>query len=56
MITRAGTYLLSRSPFPGDWKGCRDACIDPDWLLVYRVQGNKPHLALTGSHANLFKQ
>ena len=59
------TLLIEQSPLPaayldhplrGDWKGYRDAHIEPDWLLLYRVQGNELHLARTGSHADLFKQ
>ena len=38
----------------GDWKGYRDAHIEPDWLLIYRVAADEIHLARTGSHADLF--
>lgn len=41
-------------PLKGDWKGYRDAHIEPDWLLIYRVAGDELHLARTGSHADLF--
>jgi mRNA interferase YafQ len=39
------TLLIEQSPLPaayldhplrGDWKGYRDAHIEPDWLLLYR--------------------
>ncbi len=38
----------------GDWKGCRECHIAPDWLLIYRVQENKLQLVRTSSHADLF--
>lgn len=42
-------------PLRGNWKGYRDAHIEPDWLLLYRVQDDELQLARTGSHANLFQ-
>lgn len=39
----------------GDWKGCREVHIEPDWLLIYRVKGDELHLVRTGSHSSLFK-
>jgi mRNA interferase YafQ len=38
----------------GEWKGYRDCHISPDWLLIYRVEGNKLYLARTGSHSEMF--
>ena len=26
-------------PLKGDWKDCRDLHIEPDWLLIYRING-----------------
>jgi mRNA interferase YafQ len=43
-------------PLKGNWKGYRDAHIEPDWLLIYRVAGDEIHLARTGSHADLFNE
>ena len=37
------------------WEGYREAHIEPDWLLIYRVAGTELRLARTGSHADLFK-
>ena len=41
-------------PLRGDWSGFRDLHIEPDWLLLYRVQGDELQLARTGTHADLF--
>lgn len=41
-------------PIKGPWKGYRDAHIEPDWLLIYRIAGDDLHLARTGTHAELF--
>ena len=43
-------------PLRRTWKGHREAHIEPDWLLIYRVGGNELHLVRTGSHADLFKE
>jgi mRNA interferase YafQ len=42
-------------PLKGDWRGYRDAHVEPDWLLIYRVAGDELQLARTGSHSDLFK-
>lgn len=41
----------------GDYKGCRECHITPDWLLIYRIEENMLILGLTrtGSHSDLFK-
>ena len=38
----------------GEWKGWRECHIQPDWLLIYRSNGNEILLARTGTHADLF--
>jgi mRNA interferase YafQ len=43
-------------PLKGNWKGYRDAHIEPDWLLIYRVAGDELHLVRTGSHSDLFDE
>lgn len=43
-------------PLRGNWKGYRDAHIEPDWLLLYRVAGGELQLARTGTHADLFQE
>ncbi len=43
-------------PLKGDWKAFRDAHIEPDWLLIYRVVGDELQLARTGSHSDLFNE
>ncbi|MGX9146099.1 type II toxin-antitoxin system YafQ family toxin [Mesorhizobium sp. 128a] len=43
-------------PLKGDWKGYRDAHLEPDWLLIYRVAGDELQLARTGSHSDLFNE
>lgn len=43
-------------PLKGEWAGWRDAHIEPDWLLIYRVAGDELNLARTGTHADLFDE
>ncbi len=40
----------------GDYKGFRECHIEPDWLLVYRIDEDVLELFLfrTGSHSDLF--
>lgn len=56
--------LIEQQPLPdkygdhalkGDWNSYRDAHIEPDWLLIYRVVDDELRLARTGSHSDLFK-
>ncbi len=39
----------------GILKDCRECYIEPDWLLIYRIEGSELCLVLTGSHADLFE-
>lgn len=41
----------------GDYKGCRECHIEPDWLLVYEIIGDVLVLILyrLGSHSDLFE-
>jgi len=38
----------------GDWKHHRDCHIEPDWLLIYKIDGDDLYLVRTGTHADLF--
>jgi mRNA interferase YafQ len=40
----------------GPLKGSRDCHIEPDWLLIYRTDGESLFLERTGSHSDLFKK
>ena len=37
-------------------KGYREAHIELNWLLIYRVEGDELNLVRTGSHSDLFKE
>jgi mRNA interferase YafQ len=41
-------------PLSSDWQHYRDSHIEPDWLLIYKVDGNDLYLVRTGTHADLF--
>jgi mRNA interferase YafQ len=43
-------------PLSGNWKDHMECHIEPDWLLIYRidVRYNELILVRTGSHAELF--
>ncbi len=40
----------------GNYKGCRECHITPDWLLIYEVSNNELilYLTRTGTHSDLF--
>ena len=48
---RTGDHQLS-----GDYAGCRECHITPDWLLIYEVDGDELIYIYTrtGSHSDLF--
>lgn len=55
--------LLIPAPLPpanrdhalsGDWINHQECHIQPDWLLIYRVEGKELVLYRTGSHSDLF--
>ena len=39
----------------GNYVGTRECHLEPDWLLIYRIEGQDLFLIRTGSHAELFK-
>ena len=45
-------------PLEGNKAGCRDCHIEPDWVLIYRVniKEGKLYLLRTGSHSEVFKE
>jgi mRNA interferase YafQ len=52
-----GTALPSRyqdHPLAGEWKSFRDCHIEPDWLLIYKIDGDDLRLVRTGTHSDLF--
>jgi mRNA interferase YafQ len=57
VLLAEGTKLPSSykdHPLGGDWNHYRDSHIEPDWLLLYRVDGNDLYLVRTGTHTDLF--
>ena len=57
--------LAKREPLPskykdhaltGEYRGCRECHITPDWLLIYQIHDEELILILTrtGSHSDLF--
>lgn len=41
-------------PLGNNWKGCRELHIEPDWLLIYKIENQALWLLRTGSHSELF--
>jgi mRNA interferase YafQ len=42
-------------PLQGDYKGYHECHIEPDWLLIYKVEGDSIYFVRTGTHSDLFK-
>ena len=38
----------------GDWTGCRECHVEPDWLLIYEADDDEIRFLATGSHSDLF--
>jgi mRNA interferase YafQ len=41
-------------PLGGEWKHYRDCHLEPDWLLIYKIDGGDLYLVRTGTHSDLF--
>ena len=41
-------------PLKGGWSGFRDAHIEPDWLLVYKITDDIVRFERAGRHTDLF--
>ena len=43
-------------PLAGNYSGFRDCHIEPDWIMIYRIENNQLQLLLarTGTHSDLF--
>lgn len=59
------TLLLTGEPLPaayqdhplkGRWRSFRDTHIEPDWLVIYKIDGDVVRFERTGRHADLFKE
>ncbi len=56
--------LASDAPIPercsphklkGNYFGFWECHVEPDWLLIYKIEGEFIELAATGTHADLFR-
>ena len=47
---------LNDHPLKGEWKPNRDQHIEPDWLLIYCVEGETIRFERTGTHSDLFSK
>lgn len=65
LLTRVLKLLAAGEPLPeknrdhaltGDFRGCRECHIAPDWLLIYEVEEETLilYLTRTGTHSDLF--
>jgi mRNA interferase YafQ len=43
-------------PLRGEWAGHRECHLDPDWLLIYRIEGDEITFERMGTHADLFDE
>lgn len=47
---------LDYRPLKGEWTPSRDLHIEPDWVLIYSVDGEVVYFERTGTHSDLFGQ
>jgi mRNA interferase YafQ len=45
---------LADHPLKGEWKPSRDLHIEPDWILIYSIEGGAVRFERTGTHSDLF--
>jgi len=39
----------------GEWNHYRECHIEPDWLLIYKIEGDELYLVRTGTHSDVFR-
>lgn len=39
----------------GNYKNCRECHLEPDWLLIYHIEGEEIRFIRTGTHSDLFQ-
>ena len=57
LLLAAGSPLPSRykdHSLGGNWSHHRDCHIEPDWLLIYKIDGDDLYLVRTGTHSDIF--
>lgn len=65
LLTEVIKKLADDEPLPernrdhaltGDYAGCRECHVTPDWLLIYEIDGGALilYLTRTGTHSDLF--
>lgn len=45
---------LGDHPLKSEWKPSRDLHIEPDWILIYCLEGDALRFERTGTHSDLF--
>lgn len=43
-------------PLKGEWLGHRECHLEPDWLFIYRIDGDEITFERTGTHSDLFDE
>jgi mRNA interferase YafQ len=57
LVLAEGSPLPARyrdHPLAGEWKHHRDCHLEPDWLLIYKIDDEDLYLVRTGTHSDLF--
>ncbi|WDB54693.1 type II toxin-antitoxin system mRNA interferase toxin, RelE/StbE family (plasmid) [Escherichia albertii] len=47
-------FVYKSHPLQGSFKGYRDAHIEPNWLLIYKITDDLLQFERTGTHTDLF--
>ncbi len=64
-LRRLMLLLIEDKPIPpeykdhglkGNWSHHRDSHLEPDWLLIYKIDGEDLYFVRTGTHADIFRQ
>ncbi|MBP7710094.1 MAG: type II toxin-antitoxin system YafQ family toxin [Rickettsiales bacterium] len=64
-LQEAASFLLRGEILPekykdhklqGNFEGCRECHLEPDWLLIYRTLKTEILFERTGTHSDLFKK
>ncbi|WP_455476590.1 type II toxin-antitoxin system YafQ family toxin [Bartonella sp. B41] len=58
LLLQEGKSLPSRykdHPLKGNWCNFRDVHIEPDWVLIYKINDNEIRFERTWNHSDLFR-
>jgi mRNA interferase YafQ len=48
--------IYNKHPLSGEYSGCFSLSLEPDWRLIYYIEGDTVTLMKTGTHSDLYEK